>query len=440
MDKLLKKVRNSCFLYRIGMQSQSEIKSGDLPYLQDERMLIMWMLKDKSVKKEEIVKLNKTAEEYRKEAEIHQEAARSMMKTFLATGIFLVATIVALVIMGMAWFVANAKVESASASIAASDDYKFYLATLKSYSQGVYDVNIPEGTGGDVTTSPLARALNKFFRADNNGRDDDEGNHYTTFLDLPNLSEGAQTFKDQDGIEYVIGNSDGISLWINSESNVNNTEEFEHIGPGSYGKFTFYIIPLVDNLDQVNLSVSLQPFTLVREGEASGKNVTGKAMRIKNEKDNEVLLNMLQGHILLFTGQDESGDYSNRIFPTLENDGSIRFEFIKDETTTTWTKDKAEPITIYWIWPKRFENIKYPGQEDSVFKKECPEHENLLEWVHTYRQYIVNTNTVKDPTSLADPMKDMTNKEFAQWSVGYNKGDQLIGDNIAFFQWVIEAE
>lgn len=424
---------NSCFLYRIGMQSQSEIKSGDLPYLQDERMLIMWKLKDKSVKKEEIAKLDKTAEEYRKEAEIHQEAARSMMKTFLATGIFLVATIVALVIMGMAWFVANAKVESASASIAASDDYKFYLATLEDDSQGVYDKN--ESPSSD---SALAKALSKFFRADKNGRDDEEGNYYSSFLDLPNLNKGTTLFTDKDGKRYILGDSDGISLMVNETSNVNNTEEFEHIGPGSYGKFTFYIIPLVDNLDQVNLSVSLQPFTLVREGEASGKNVTGKAMRIENKKDNEVLLNMLQGHILLFTGQDESGDYSNRILSTLENDGSIRFKFIKD--TTTWVKDKAEPITIYWIWPKRFENIKYPGQEDSVFKKECPEHENLLEWVHTYRQYIVNTNTVKDLTSLADPMKDMTNQEFAQWSVGYNKGDQLIGDNIAFFQWVIEAE
>lgn len=421
------------------MQRQNEIKSVDLPYLHDERMLIMWKLKDESVKKEEIVKLDKTAEEYRKEAEIHQEAARSMMKTFLATGIFFVATIVALVIMGMAWFVANAKVESASASIAASDDYKFYLATLKNDSQGVYDANIPEGTGGDVTKSPLARALNKFFRADNNGRDDDEGNHYTTFLDLPNLSEGAQTFKDQDGIEYVIGNSDGISLRIDSDSNVNNTEEFEHIGPGSYGKFTFYIIPLVDNLDQVNLSVSLQPFTLVRVGDPDGKNAIGRAMHVDKNENNSVLLNMLQGHILLFTGQDGSGDYSNRIFPTLENDGSIRFEFIKDKTTT-WVKDKAEPITIYWIWPKRFENIKYPGQEDSVFKKTCQEYEELLEWVNDNREYIVNTKIVLDTKSLADPQTDMTNQQFAQWSVGYNKGDQLIGDNIAFFQWVIEAE
>ena len=346
------------------------------------------------------------------------------------------ATIIALVIMGMAWFVANVKVESASASIAASGDYKFYLATLKSDSQqGVYDKNESPSSEG-----ALAKALNKFFRADNNGRDDEEGNHYSSFLDLPNLNEGTTLFTDNNGKEYILGDSDGISLMVNGTSNVNNMEEFEHIGPGSYGKFTFYIIPRVDNLDLVNLSILLQPFTLVREGEASDKKATGKAMRIKNEKDNEVLLNMLQGHILLFTGQDESGDYSNRILPTLENDGSIRFKFIKDKKTTTWVKDKAEPITIYWIWPKRFENIKYVGQEDSVFKTKCQSYIDLLKWVNVNREYIVNTKTVESTESLEDPQNDMTNQQFAQWSVGYNKGDQLIGDNIAFFQWVIEAE
>lgn len=395
----------------------------------------MWKLKDESVKKEELAKLNKTAEEYRKEAEIHQEAARSMIKTFLATGIFMATTIIALVIMGMAWFVANAKVESASASIAASGDYKFYLATLKNGSQGVYDKN--ESTSSN---SALAKALNKFFRADQNGRDDEEGNHYTTFLDLPNLNEGTTLVTDKDGTDYILGDSDGISLMVNEKSNVNNTEEFEHIGPGSYGKFTFYIIPRVDNLNQVKLSIFLQPFTLERDGEASGKEATGKAMRVENDTNNEVLLNMLQGHILLFTGQDESGDYSNRILPTLENDGSIRFKFIKDSATTTWVKDKAEPITIYWIWPKRFENIKYVGQEDSVFKTKCKSYIDLLKWVNDNREYIVNTKTVESTESLEDPQNDMTNQQFAQWSVGYNKGDQLIGDNIAFFQWVIEAE
>ena len=56
------------------------------------------------------------------------------------------------------------------------------------------------------------------------------------------------------------------------------------------------------------------------------------------------------------------------------------------------------------------------------------------------KTYIVNTKVVENINDLANPVENMTNKQFAQWSTGYNKGDQLIGDNIAFFQWVIEAE
>ena len=362
-------------------------------------------------------------------------------KSFLLTGVIIIGAIIGVLLGSIAWFVMNSQVHSGSTAVSASDGYTFSLATLKSDDQGIYDINQPANSESFfVDNSPLAKALNKFFRADNNGRDDDEGNHYTQFLDLPNLYEGTNVFTDKDGKKYIVGDSDGISLRVNAESNVNNTTEFEHIGPGSHGKFTFYIIPHVDGFQTVKLSVSLKPFTLVREGDVGAeKRVTGRAKLVENNEDNTVLLNMLQGHILLFTGKDEAGNYENRILPNLKDDGTVCFTFDKDRSTTTWVKDQPESITIYWIWPKRFENIKYYGQEDSVFESDCMSHTELLEWINTNRNYVVNTKTV-DTTKIANPIGNMTNKEFAQWSVGYNKGDQLIGDNIAFFQWVIDAK
>ena len=361
----------------------------------------------------------------------HKKSLKSFWKSFLVTGFIMIAAMIALLFGAMAWFVTNNRTNAGSAEISANDAYTFSLATLKNgTSQGVYDVNQQE-----ETNSPLAKALNKFFRADNNGRDDDAGNHYTKFLDLPNLSVGTSVFTAEDRKEYILGDSEGISLMVNDTSNVNNRKEFEHIGPGSYGEFTFYIIPHISNFDRVKLSISLQPFTLEREGDPSEKKATGKAKPVLN---NEVLLNMLQGHILLFTSKGEDGNYDNRILPSPKEDGTICFTFQKDSNTTTWVKDKPEPVTIYWIWPKRFENIKYCGQEGSVFKTSSQSHTDLLKWVNENREYVVNT--VADLTSFEDPRKDMTNKQFAQWSTGYNKGDQLIGDNIAFFQWVIDAE
>ena len=371
----------------------------------------------------------------RKSIDEHKRSLKSFWKSFLITGIVMTATIIVVLFCAMAWFVANNRTNAGSASVSANGSYTFSLATLKNNQQGVYDVN--EQTSSE---SPLAKALSKFFRADHNGRDD-QGKYYYTFLDLPNLSIGTTEFVDDKGDTYILGDSDGISLMVNSENNVNNTETFEHIGPGSYGKFTFYIIPHIDSFDKVNLSISLKPFTLQGvENTGSGIGATGRAVAVENNSNNNtVLLNLLQGHILLFTGKDSDGNYSNRLLPNLEADGRISFKFTMNKQTTNWVKDQAEPVTIYWIWPKRFENIKYCGQEDSVFRSSCTGHIALLNWINTNRACVANP-IQSDINNLADPTKNMTNQQFAKWSVGYNKGDQLIGDNIAFFKWIIEAE
>lgn len=361
-----------------------------------------------------------------------KEKVDTFWKTFLRTGAIILATLIVLVFLGIAWFVMNNWVKGESAAISALGENRFSLATLEDNStkQGVYDVSVDN-------ESALAKALNKFWRADRNGRDDDEGNHYTSFLDLPNLVKGTSTFTDKDGNTYILGDSEGISLQVNSESNVNNTEEFEHIGPGSHGKVTFYIIPNMNDLGKVNISVSLKAFTLEREGEAADNRATGRAVPIE-KNGNEVLMNMLRGHILLFTGMDENGNYSNRVISKIDDEGRISFKF--EQNGEKWEKDQPVPITVYWIWPRRFENIKFCGQEDSVFQSKCQSHSDLLEWININRGYIVNTNELTNTESLKDPTKDMTNAQLSKWSTGYNKGDQLIGENVAYFQWMIEAE
>lgn len=363
-----------------------------------------------------------------------KEKMDNFWKTFLRTGVIILAAIVVLVFLGIAWFVMNNWVKGESTAISALGENRFSLATLEDSSteQGVYDVN-------ENNKGALARALSRFFRVDRNGRDDDKGNYYKYFENLPILDKGTSTFKDTDGKTYILGDSDGISLQVNTESNVNNTEEFEHLGPGSRGKITFYIIPYVNNLGKVNLSVSLKAFTLERVGDVSESNEsTGKAVQILPSDENIVLMNMLRGHILLFTGMDESGNYSNRVIPEIDDEGRISFQFeINGENCE---KNQPLPITVYWIWPRRFENIKFCGQEDSVFKSECQSYVDLLDWVNTNKAFIVNTKEVTDLSSLVSPTADMTNAQLSQWSTGYNKGDQLIGENVAYFQWMIEAQ
>lgn len=361
-------------------------------------------------------------------------------KSFLVTGAAIFAGIIVMVLAGIAWFVSNNETQAQTSALSANGGRPFSLATLATDKQGIYDGNPPDSETL-IMESLLAKALNRFWRVDRNGRDDEQGNHYTAFLDLPDLQKGGSIFTDdQSGNQYILGDSDGISLMVNGQSNVNNIEEYDNIGPGSRGRLTFYIIPHIDNLQQVMMTVSLKPFTLVREGEANEKKATGRAVAVSKNENTELLLNMISEHIMLFSGM-EDGNYTNRISSTVGADGEISYTFtVGTGEENFWTKDRPKQITIYWIWPKRFENIKYCGQEDSVFKTECSSHQELLNWINTNRSTMVVAAQSEDITEYYDPTKDLSNRQLAQWGAGYNRGDQIIGDNIAFFQWIIEAE
>ena len=361
-----------------------------------------------------------------------KENLKSFWNIFLRTGAIILAAIAVLVFLGIAWFVMNNWVNGGSAAISALGENRFALATLEDSStkQGVYDAN--DSMSG---TSSLAKALNRYFRMEQNAQG--KWDYYKFFKNLPNLAKGTAS-TTIDGKTYILGDADGISLQVNSENNVNNMEEYEYFGPGSRGKITFYIIPYVNNLEKVNLSVSLKAFTLESAGTVNeSQDAIGQAVPVAADQ-NAVLMKMLQGHILLFTGMDGNGNYSNRVIPEIDAEGRISFSF--EKSGENWEKNKPVPITVYWIWPRRFENIKYYGQEGSVFKSYCDSHSDLLQWVNDNRGYIVNTNVISDTASLGNPSESMTNAQFARWSTGYNKGDQLIGENVAFIQWIIEAE
>ena len=290
-------------------------------------------------------------------------------------------------------------------SIAANNGQRFYLATKKDDSQGVYDNNTP-------TNSNLQEALKHFKRISSE-----------TVQELPKFQIGTTTITGSDNIEYIVGDADGISLMVNSTSNVKNTTQNDYVGPGSRGEMTFYMIPTVAGENQVNITVSLAAYGL---SEPNNDEVTAQSV------NNRKLSNILCGHMLLFQGKDAKGNYVNRIEPALEEDGTIRFTFTKEDN---WVINLPIKITLYWIWPYRFENLVYPGQPDSVFQTSGDAQMGFLKWVNQHKDYIAYTNE-----SLSDAKADMSNSDFAKWSSGYNRGDQLIGDTIAYFVWTIHAE
>lgn len=353
----------------------------------------------------------KTAEEYRKSAAEHQAAAKSMFSTFLKTGFFMAAALIAIFLGSMAWFAINTNVRSSGVQISTDNGQRFYLATKKEDSQGVYDNNQENGN--------LWEALRHFKRIT------DE-----TISGLPQFNIGTTTVRGSDDVEYIVGDADGISLMVNSKSNVNNTTQNAYVGPGSRGEMTFYIIPTVEGLNKVSITLLLSAYHLTV---SENPNRTATATMIDGSDKYQMLRNMLCGHILVFQGKDNNGDYEEQITPALGANGSVIFSF--DVTGDNWPVNQPIAVTLYWIWPHRFENLVYPGQPDSVFQTAA--QGDFLSWINNNSGLIVIQNDVKP---LEEVKIGMSNSGLSQWSAGYNRGDQLIGDTVAYFVWTINAE
>lgn len=306
-----------------------------------------------------------------------------------------------LVFVAVAWFVANSSVSGNNTPVSANGENRFYLATKKDDSQGVYD-----------DKNNLQEALKYFKRIGNE-----------TVNGLPAFKLGESTVRDKDETEYIIGGDD-VSLMVNSASNVNNTVHNDYIGPGSRGELTFYIIPVIAGKNTVNITLTLTPYGINKQGNISN------AQQLKNETV-ETVSKLLCGHIYLFQGKNKNGDYVNRIEPEVAADGTIQFSFAH---TSDWIKKEPIQITLYWIWPYRFENMIYEGQKDSMFQTEGA-GSDILTWINANKEKIAYTNV-----SLVDAGKNMANSDFSKWSNGYNRADQYIGDRVAYFVWTISTD
>lgn len=338
----------------------------------------------------------------------HSEEVIALYKSLTRTVILMMVTAFTLVFVAVAWFVANSSVSGNNAPVYANGSSRYYLATKASDTsdiQGVYD--------NSNTSTKLKDALVHFMRIDENV--EVEG--------LPEFNPGSIDSKFSD---YILGNNESISLRVNSDNNVNNTTDNDYIGPGSRGQITFYIIPLVSGTNTANFTITITPYELVNSGMGmAAKKVTDKTLN-----------SLINGHILLFQNVDD-GYYSNQIYPTISNE-SISFQYT---SVSEWTENVPIPITLQWVWPYRFENILYAGQQGSIFEMDPSESGNYktyLNWIdNTKNMFVYNGNNNGD---YSKPDPNMSNSEFSKWSNGYNRADQYIGDRAAYFVWTISSD
>lgn len=206
----------------------------------------------------------------------------------LKTCLFIFAALAVIVIGSIAWFAANTRVQSGTASISAKNEM-IRLAT--------------------------------------------KGNRQSSEEEWLNLRDGEPYPYDVDTYYYTVGERIALRL----------SEEYV-VSPGASGSISFYIIPTQDGAMHVTLYLGLAGYA-----ESTDPGGTTQVSRVADD----VLDALLSGHILLFhdyadghysgwLGTGTAGMLSNAITVTLPDTAQANVPF---------------EVTLYWIWPLRYENM-----------------------------------------------------------------------------------
>lgn len=377
-----------------------------------------------------------TAEEYRQKAQKQIELLKNQWKIFFRTGIIIVAAFIVMIVVSIAWFVSNTRVDATGAAIRPAD-MPFDLAAA--------------GTESSVSA--------------------DRG----MYDELLTVSPGAS--REIDGKKYwsTDGSHTSICWAVTPESNMNNTGEDGKptgIEPGSYGKMIFYIIPNKDGPLKVTLELVLAGYQIT-DDKKNAENVTKNDL---TEVTDPSLQQWLEGHILLFAGYNEkAGCYKGWI----SRDAGVWRMSLGSGTEAavlevksgklTWNntdaqKDTAYPVTIYWIWPERLESYLrkadgYSGKNPLLFPENLSSEENALlalpenlfatmskvEKNSSSNRYFrwedsakFQENVTKD--TLSQIREKFNPALYSMVAAYYDSADQYLGKNVQYVQLKLDAQ
>ena len=377
-----------------------------------------------------------TAEEYRQKAQKQIELLKNQWKIFFRTGIIVVAAFIVMIVVSIAWFVRNTRVDAMGVAIRPADmPFDLAAAGIKSdedADRGIYDKLL--------TVSPEA-------------------------------------LREIDGKKYwsTDGSHTSICWAVTPESNMNNTGEDGKptgIEPGSYGKMTFYIITNKDGPLKVTLDLVLTGYQIT-DGKKNEENVTKNDL---TEVTDPSLQQLLEGHVLLFAGYNEkAGCYKGWI----SRDAGVWRMSLGSGTEAavievksgklTWNntnaqKDTAYPVTIYWIWPERLESYLrkadgYSGKNPLLFPENLSSEENALlalpenlfatmskvEKNSSSNRYFRWEDSAKFQENVTKDTLSQIREKFnpALYSIVaayYDSADQYLGKNVQYVQLKLDAQ
>lgn len=182
------------------------------------------------------------------------------------------------------------------------------------------------------------------------------------------------------------------------------------VSPGMTGKISFYIIPDRNGPQAVTLHLGLTGYEEINSG-------TGR------KTDDIVLNSLLSGHILLFENYD-NGQFSGWL--PADNVSTEGANYRITATNPDAKIGEPWPVTIHWVWPLRYENMKadYNALLDDFIEGQTALHQ-IGETGYYYSQIFLTKN------------QDLTSAEAR--SDAYNQADEYIGKNAKYLYVTIQT-
>ena len=322
----------------------------------------------------------KTAQEYRQEARTQIAEYKDSWKTFLKTGVFVVSALVILIVLCLAWFVMNHRVD---------------------------------GTTGEISAKSLPYALATKVAKD--GTED-------SWLDRIGVGRGREeTF---DGERYLISDGGSIKLQVSDDNNMKNKDaDNRGIAPGDSGKVTFYVIPREEGYKKFSFQTNLVPYTT-----SSGMDTEETVQADLQKVTDPDVSNLLKGHVLFFKNYSETEGYSGWI-----QDGKLEVS-----SETAYPVDKPIEVSVYWVWPRYFQSFMKTG---GLFEKQelISRFEQAMKAEGT-REYFFKGYEESKLGETADWNFDSLDAtQFMQLTNWYNSGDYTIGSGTDYLYFEFEC-
>lgn len=328
----------------------------------------------------------KTSDELLEEIAVNK---RKLKRSF----VFAFVALIAVIALGIAWFMSNSKVTSTGTSVSAQDDRLFELASVGERQKAEASYLLDESK-----KSILSAGAEKT---------------YASYIE-----NGTKVQKPQ---RYHVGTG-SLAWYLDSQ---------ESILPGANGKLEFYIIPKKDDVKSVTVSFDINGYVYTTDRRA-----------VKSE--NTTLQNLIQGHILFFQQLDDVYGYQK----WLEADKPF---VIKAPENGSFKQNVPYKVTIYWIWPQYFRNYVYTQKStqgdlftDAANQTSDSDYARINTFINNQRTVEKGQNKLFYDESanvqVTSPInKDMAQDTLDQCSKYYNKADEYIGTNAKYIYVGIKA-